>query len=114
MIRKAHHIALTKTEAGYVIDAWRAFGRFGAVADSLSDRSAYWPYGISVRVLIGSGCNPEVNDALWESQYEKAKFLLMRFGIYTDSTYDGINKGGVKSEDNGRLAIEFRPRRTKR
>ena len=70
---------LTEFQAEAIVEAWRANGLFGAVVDCLP-RDGFYPYGIHIRAYIGE-YHKQISDALWDGLYNKAKKMLMHYGI---------------------------------
>lgn len=69
---------LTDEQAQAVVDAWRADARWGQVCDCMPEMYAKPTW--RVRVVVAAR-NLQANEALWDGQFSKAKFWLMRLGI---------------------------------
>ena len=76
------HVEVTPWKAAELIKAWKANAFYGAVQHFVEkEGDFFFPWGISVRVLIGNGHNQKINDALWANNFRKAGVLLVKHGL---------------------------------
>jgi hypothetical protein len=97
---------MTPFQAREFVKAWKANAAWQSVAH-VFEGEKFFPYEISVRVLIGQG-NILANNALWEKREKAALIALCKFGFEHGSHYTRDLHQGATNKADGFCAADFR------